>query len=176
MSKLKILVIAVIGLLVMGVGTVSALTHADFYPDAAAWSYDHCREVSATDKQQNTICFLLYSQSENQIRWALQKTNNQTQQNEINALQTGVISKANTYKTESAVGSANTTPTSVEAVCDDDNDILLSGGYTSTADKKMHIVSSQAGSGTTARWVVTAYGEEPGGYAFQAFANCYRVD
>lgn len=109
----------------------------------------------------------------------MQRESNKAQQESINDLKSSVaLDKSRGYKVTGPTVNTTVTTASSEAFCKDNNDTLLSGGFTSTADKKMHIASSGPGSETTgiSSWVVEGFGEAPNGYAFQAFANCYRID
>jgi hypothetical protein len=177
MSKIKKFLIVLVGCLFVGGSTALALEASDFYQEAASWSYQNCQTVGSS-RLNNTICFLLKNQSDNQIRWALQKDNNAAQQTAINSLQTSSISKSRTYKTTSTIVVSQIYTQEAEAFCNDSNDVLLSGGYIGTADKKLHISGSGAGDESTgiSSWVIAGFGEEPNGYTFQAFANCYSVD
>ncbi len=182
MSRFKKFVLIVMGAVLVSGSAAYATAKPDFYPEAAAWSYQFCRTVSPTNREQNTICFLLAMQAQNQIRWALQNNNNATQQAEIDALESNVsniaLNKTNVYTTTGDELLSTTETQYSEAFCDDDNDIVLSGGYTSFPDKKMHVVSSQQGdeSTGTSSWVVGAFGENPNDFAFQAYASCYSVE
>ncbi len=185
MPKLKKLILAVTAFVLVSGSTAFALTSSDFYTEAATYSYQKCQTTTSTDRLQNTVCFLLYEQANNQIRWALQKNtntaqanNNADQQTAIDALQSGAISKSNIYKRDSSPATiTSTTPATAEAFCDDTNDIALSGGFTSSPDKKMHVTASIAGDESSGKssWVVTGFGEAPNGFEFLAYVNCYSV-
>lgn len=189
MSKLKKFLLTLTGLLVVSGGTAAALTAADFYNEAAAYSYQKCQTITtnnAEDRLENTICFLLSNQADNQIRWALQKNtntaqvnNNTAQQAAIDNLQSATINKSNIYRRDSSPATVTTTtPATAEAFCDDSNDIALSGGFTSTPNKKMHVTGNVAGNESTgiSSWTVTGFGEEPNGFEFLAYVNCYSVN
>lgn len=181
MSNFKKFILILGGVFLVSGSATYAISGDDFYQEAATYSYQFCQSVSPTNRQQNTICFLLYMQAQNQIRWALQGNNNTSQQEQIDALEEGVdgaaLNKANTYTNVSDPATASdVTPNDAEAFCDDANDVLLSGGHTSTADKKMHVSASHPGDEAISSWVVTGFGEEPNGFEFQAYANCYSVE
>lgn len=189
MLKVKYFFLSLVVLLTIGGGSALALTAADFYNEAAAYSFQKCQTITTNnpeDRLENTICFLLSNQADNQIKWALQKNtntaqanNNASQQTAIDNLQSVTLNKSNVYRRDSSPATVTTTtPATAEAFCDDANDIVLSGGFVSSPDKKMHITSNIAGdeSSGVSSWAVTGFGESPSGFEFLAYANCYSIN
>ncbi len=89
-SKPKWLVALVLIIAVAIPSTAIALTAADFFQEAASWSYQNCRTVSTTNRMNNTVCYLLMQQADNQHRWVSQNSNNNSQQQTIDSLSSDV--------------------------------------------------------------------------------------
>lgn len=90
----------------------------------------------------------------------------------------GGIDKSRTYTNYSSVQySTAFIAFTVEAFCNDSNDVLLSGGYWKDGDLSLQILINWAVEGPSgiSGWTVRAH-SVAGGLGLQASANCLRVD